>query len=262
MRDLFKQLDELRGKNPCGIYLLKINGKQYVGSSVNIKKRLRRHRTLLRNNKHDNKYLQNVYNKYKSCEYRILEECDFFIEILELRNKEKQWVEKLNAELNLDDPIQGIGGFHEKTVYQFDFEGNFIKEWKSTMIAARTLGVSYNAIHACANPFVEVSKSAHGFQWSYKRISPGKYISNTGSNLETRPVYLYNIKGELSMSFTSLSDCARYVAIDIDYQGDWKIIRSNIAYVLQKPKTRKVRKKYLASYVKANTHNLSLSTGS
>lgn len=262
MKDLFKQLVELRGKNPCGIYLLKINGKQYVGSSVNIKKRLRRHRTLLRNNKHDNKYLQNMYNKYTSCEYKILEECDSLIQFLELRNKEKQWVEKLNAELNIDDPVQGIGGFHEKTVYQFDLEGNLIKEWESAMIAARILNVSYNAIHACANPSVEVSKSAHGFQWSYEKNSPGKYVSNTGSNLETRSVHLYNLNKEFYMSFKSLSNCARYIAKDIDYQGDWKIIRSNLAYVLQKPQTRKVRKKYLASYVKANNHNLSLSTGS
>jgi len=262
MNNLFTPFEKLRGKNPCGIYLLKINGKQYVGSSVNIKKRLRRHRTLLRNNKHDNKYLQNAYNKHKHCEYKILEECDSLIEFLELRTKEKQWVEKLNAELNLDDPVQGIGGFHEKTVYQFDLEGNLIKEWKSAMIASRTLSVSYNAIHACANPSVEESKSAHGFQWSYEKYSPGKYVCNTGSNLETRPVYLYELNGKFHMSFNSLSDCARYVATDIDYQGDWKIIRSNLAYVLQKPQTRKVRRKYLASYVKADTHNLSLSTGS
>jgi len=262
MKDLFKQLDELRGKNPCGIYLLKINGKQYVGSSVNIKKRLRRHRTLLRNNKHDNKYLQNMYNKYKACEYSILEECDSLIEFLELRIKERQWVNKLNAELNLDDPVQGIGGFHEKTVYQFDLEGKLITEWKSAMIAARTLDVSHNAIHACANPSVSESKSAHGFQWSYERDSPGKYVCNTGSNLETRPVYLYTLDGNFFMSFDSLSDCARYVATDINYQGDWKIIRSNLAYVLQKPQTRKVRRRYLASYTKADTHNLSLSTGS
>lgn len=259
MKDLFKQLEHLRGKNPCGIYLLKINDKQYVGSSINIKKRLRRHRTLLRNNKHDNKYLQNMYNKYKTCEYKILEECDITIKFLELRTKEKEWVEKLNAELNLDDPILGIGGFHEKTIYQFDLDGNLIRKWKSAMIASRTLNVSYSAIHACANPSVKISKSAHGFQWSYLNVSPGKYVCNTGSNLETRSVYLYNLKGEYYMFFKSMSDCARYIAADIDYQGDWKIIRSNIAYVLQKPKTRKVRRKYLASYVKASNHELSLS---
>lgn len=262
MKDLFKQLAELRGKDLCGIYLLKINGKQYVGSSVNIKKRLRRHRTLLRNNKHDNRYLQNLYNKHKTCEYSILEIYNLFMTSLELRTKEKEWVDKLNAELNLDDPIKGIGGFCEKFVYQFDLEGVFVKEWKSAMVAARTLNISYNAIHACANPKVTVSKTAHGFQWSYQKESPGKYICNTGSNLETRTVYLYNLRGEFYMSFNSLSDCARYLAADIDYQGDWKIIRSNLAYVLQKPQTRKVRGKYLASYVKANTHNLSLSTGS
>ena len=262
MKDLFNRLEELRGKNPCGIYLLEINGKKYIGSSINIKKRLRRHRTMLRNNKHDNKYLQNLYNKYKSCYYSIIEECDPLIDFLQLRIIEKEWVKKINAELNLDDPVHGIGGFHEKIVYQYDLDGNFIKEWSSSMIAARTLNVCFSAIHACANPLVKASKSAHGFQWSYIKQSPGKYICNTGSNLKTKPVHLYTLSGEYFMSFDSLSNCARYVAKLIDYQYDWKHLRTTIFYVLQKPITRKVRGKFLISYNKALTHNLSLSMGS
>jgi len=60
-------------KNVCegigkikGIYKIinKVNGKYYVGSSNDIKKRWIHHRTLLNHNKHDNKYLQNAWNKY------------------------------------------------------------------------------------------------------------------------------------------------------------------------------------------------------
>lgn len=40
----------------CGIYMLlnTKNGKRYIGSSINIRRRLWTHRALLRHNKHDN----------------------------------------------------------------------------------------------------------------------------------------------------------------------------------------------------------------
>lgn len=50
----------------CGIYLIrnKINGKTYVGSSVNINKRWNEHKHHLRKNKHHSSYLQRSWNKY------------------------------------------------------------------------------------------------------------------------------------------------------------------------------------------------------
>lgn len=42
----------------------KIDGKYYVGSSIEIKRRWRNHRNCLRSNKHHNNYLQNAWNKY------------------------------------------------------------------------------------------------------------------------------------------------------------------------------------------------------
>jgi len=49
-----------------GIYSItnKVNGKRYVGSSVDLKRRDYRHFINLKNNKHANSYLQNTYNKY------------------------------------------------------------------------------------------------------------------------------------------------------------------------------------------------------
>lgn len=49
-----------------GIYKIenKINGKIYIGSSVNLSKRKERHFRNLKNNIHENFHLQNAYNKY------------------------------------------------------------------------------------------------------------------------------------------------------------------------------------------------------
>lgn len=62
-----------------GIYSFKCtrNGKVYIGSSVDIRKRKDNHLSLLRRNKHYNTYFQNIFNKYgeESLKFSIIEEC-------------------------------------------------------------------------------------------------------------------------------------------------------------------------------------------
>jgi group I intron endonuclease len=49
-----------------GIYKItnRANGKIYLGQAINLDKRLRQHKSELRNNKHKNNHLQAAYNKY------------------------------------------------------------------------------------------------------------------------------------------------------------------------------------------------------
>ena len=64
-----------------GIYCIEnsINNKRYFGQSVNIYKRLHKHKRLLSNNRHNNEHLQNAYNMYGkgSFKFYIVEECDY-----------------------------------------------------------------------------------------------------------------------------------------------------------------------------------------
>lgn len=61
-----------------GIYKIinKTNGKYYVGSSVNIKRRWKHHKYHLRKNLHCNKHLQNAWNKHgeSSFDFVVIEE--------------------------------------------------------------------------------------------------------------------------------------------------------------------------------------------
>lgn len=61
------------------------NNKCYIGSTKYISSRLWKHRSLLRNKKHDNQHLQNAWNKYgeDNFDYYIVEKCN--IELLEER---------------------------------------------------------------------------------------------------------------------------------------------------------------------------------
>ena len=50
----------------CGVYCIrcKVNNKAYIGSSIDIKSRWYGHKSMLKLGKHENKYLQEDYNKY------------------------------------------------------------------------------------------------------------------------------------------------------------------------------------------------------
>jgi len=66
--------------NKSGVYIIvnKITNKKYIGSSKNIRERIKRHKSLLKHNNHHNKYLQKSWNTFDpdDFEFGILEYCD------------------------------------------------------------------------------------------------------------------------------------------------------------------------------------------
>ena len=80
-----------------GIYGIKniVNGKIYIGSSNNIQRRFRKHKTELNTKTHSNKYLERAYEKYgkNNFEFIILEECN----LQELIQKEILYIKKYNS---------------------------------------------------------------------------------------------------------------------------------------------------------------------
>jgi len=84
-----------------GIYKITniVDGKFYIGSSKNIRRRWQRHKTDLRNNYHCNSHLQNAWNKYGESSFKfkviklvndkdlLLEREQFYIDSLDCCNR-------------------------------------------------------------------------------------------------------------------------------------------------------------------------------
>lgn len=77
----------------CGIYCIenKINGKKYIGQSIDVEKRWIAHKAHLRTGNHVNSYLQRSWDKYGECvfDFYIVEFC-----VSEkLNEREKYWID-------------------------------------------------------------------------------------------------------------------------------------------------------------------------
>lgn len=84
-----------------GIYKIEnsINGKIYIGSSVNTHKRWISHKCDFNKKRHPNKHMQNVYNKYgiDVLIFSVIEMCDKS----ELKEREQYYIDELKPEYNI-----------------------------------------------------------------------------------------------------------------------------------------------------------------
>lgn len=89
-----------------GVYQIvnNVNGKCYVGSSINLHTRRLRHFNDLLKNKHENEHLQRAYNKYgkEAFEFKVIELLEIDDNIKEkLLSREQFWIDNLKPEYNI-----------------------------------------------------------------------------------------------------------------------------------------------------------------
>lgn len=105
--------------------------------------------------------------------------------------------------------IGGNGGRPGKPIYQFDFNGTFLKKWESISDVCEFYNISWMSIWNAS--YYKLSR--RGFYWSYdKNINPSEYCNNAGT-------YVYKYDGEtykLIDEYESIHEASRVNGVKMD----------------------------------------------
>lgn len=184
--------------NIIGIYKVTnlINGKVYIGQSIDIRKRWRQHKNAAKSK--EKSLFYSAIRKYgiENFSFEIIEECS----LEELDDKEKFYIEKFNSYIgweNSNGYNMTTGGNRPNAlpmsysnrikmsrkkngepVVQLDMNGNYIRMFEAISIAAKELNVSPSSIRAnisgkaksCRNfIFIKLSDYFEHIDYSVKR---------------------------------------------------------------------------------------------
>ena len=198
-----------------------VNGRRYVGSSIDLVRRENDHFSSLKKNKHRNSFLQNDFNKCGSTAFKfsILERCETGL----LLEKEQQLLDscwdgkkrcynirkkaqlcseeaklilgkEFSGNKNPNFGKHGVNNLLSKVVYQFDKNLNLLNKFYGSVEAQENTGVSKTSINRCCNGHLQ---SAGGFLWSYEKDVKQKPKATTRKRyLRRRPIcYLLSPSG-------------------------------------------------------------------
>lgn len=212
----------------CGVYQItnKINGKFYIGQSIDIERRWNQHKygkgSLI---------LKNAIKKHglENFEFKLLETINYTNKsevIKQLMRLEEKWLKtkkpfsykngyninetakpNLTPNKNNDfgkkvSKIKIENNHCGKPIHQFDLDGNFIKKWESAAQIERTLGYKSENISACC---LKKQNSSHNFIWRFKKNEINQIdIDNANKSLKMSEVRQYNLKGELINKYENI----------------------------------------------------------
>lgn len=228
-----------------GIYCITntCNNKKYIGSAVNLFKRLRRHNRELVHQYHSNEHLLNSYNKYGKDAFvvEIIEEFEYidksellsieneYIKKWDLCNSEKGYNKRTNdvvpppSEEGLKKIKKRLEDIKIKIMAFDQHTGEFFKEFNSVTEAAIALNdQTTNISNACKSltrtckGYVLIKSSEYDPTKCYKKQSPNLKRSEEQklkcrmSSTRSHPVFVYTDFGMLKYSFVSINEASQF----------------------------------------------------
>lgn len=228
-------------KKEPGVYLITntVNGKVYVGSSDNIKRRRREHYSRLKKQTHCNRYLQRAFNKYGESSFIFNVIC--YSEVSEIRRIENELIVEYksydnqvgyNIETTEDDTYYKKESKKEtyikarktrgcKRFKAYNKEGDFIGQWVSKIKCIRDLNLKGN--RGNLNTILEYGHITHrysikGYYFFYADAVDikGKISTLTSGRKPRTEKFIVRSKDQVVGTFTNQRTCAR--ELDIDYK--------------------------------------------
>ena len=180
-----------------GIYKIenKVNGKVYVGQSVDITSRWKSHRSELKRGIHYNDHLQRAWNKYgeNNFTFTVIEECKKD----DLNDKEIYWIDYFKSceyENGYNSSIGGAGDILYRPILQFSLSGDFINEWKNSREASIKTDTPQQGIYGSC---VKKYKHSRSYIWVYKDdYADSSSLDWYLSNQKTKNINQYDLYGK------------------------------------------------------------------
>lgn len=113
--------------------------------------------------------------------------------------------------LNISDGGEGV---EDKSrwikIFQYDYHGNFIKNFKSIASAAREMKVCANSIHAAIDQ--KISKSSCGYYWftSNENVKTFKFKKPRQRHV---PVLAYDLSGNFQKKYNTINEASKKTGI-------------------------------------------------
>jgi len=205
-----------------GIYKIRINEKDYIGSSCCIGNRLKHHIWSLKEGKHHNRTMQNLYNKYGSelVYFEVVELCS----IDDLIIREKYHIDTIRPYMNhilnpqkiiRDDVykqrlseggkksyLNGRSPSGQKETHMYSLEGDYIKSFKNATEAAKEILGHNDPSSICATCTGNNHISAR-YRWSYDKLN--KLPSLKRYFVNWKPILQYDLNNVLIKEWESIT---------------------------------------------------------
>ena len=213
-------MDMIKFKNKSGVYKLTntINGKFYIGSTVDFYTRWYTHR-------------KPSVDSVMSRAIRKHGVDNFIFEVVEytdidsLLEREQYYLDTLAKYAHNGDgynvSLIATSGFGYKwsqeqkhargiSVEQYDFDGKYIKTYQSLADVETELGINHSKLSECING---IRRSTGNFQWIREGDTPPLKYERTNMPLE---INMYNMHNEFILKFDSSWQAAKYLFPDLE----------------------------------------------
>jgi len=221
-----KKLNQLTVKqmHACiGIYKITISDKEYIGSSCNIKQRLKQHLWDLNNNTHHNRTMQKLYTVFgiEQMYFEIVEECceNLLIE------RETYYITTLKPVINhilnpqnivrdityLRRLKEGVKKSYEAgrkpvnlcPVHMYSLNNEYLKSFES--LTEASLYVNAKSINGIKAVCQDKASTANGYKWSYNKVTN---IESRKNKYKYQSVLQYTLSGIFIKKWDSMKEAA------------------------------------------------------